>query len=512
MALKFMPGMGYIDTALLPDFPKPEDGEMFVLTDDSAPRGYASALSLDRGHVYDMGAIGSIRAPKGRNNVVGFRGNIARFDAAAGGLVETDQRVAPDAKVKVYKPSDNSVDEVVFANFLRDKVKRSGNDRNYIAEWVHLPTELEGFDQGVVDDLIARVEAKCKWLPFEVRVIGASRRFILYWSDSNSPGQGQKSYLTLAPRGRDPFNEDWKISKRFLDQYPPERVAKKEVPPPAWAQGATAISHLIYRGHAWYLRLLLNGKDAMSGCRVFVKDDTDFIVSDQCQRGDRKSADGINMQYGNQWAIDTWLLTYAIHKLGEDHIPGIGKFKPTTKNLGEIEKTDRDRMMGIARKLREVEITLTGEKSSAAMFGGAEAEEAVALYKPEYDPETGMVKLSYNGTPYIGGVGGENSGVPDQTAYWRWGGAMEDKWDGKPDLFDRLWVTTPRTGHLAQPSLRPMVLAIGHAYEKAGRHFEAERLAKNAGLTGLFNDPKLKDPKRYIMELAGQQLPGEATP
>jgi hypothetical protein len=180
---------------------------------------------------------------------------------------------------------------------------------NWNFDWPHWQTEIVGDENpDGAQRITERLSAMMQHHPYDFKVTGLQRRFLLYYSDGDHKSQQRFERYIPLPKAY-PFRSDGKLQRRYEYLYNSiMRDAGVPVPKHQAAIHGGSMRPCLYIGSAWVVRFTLDGHDPLlDRCRVYVDDDAGFICSDWCQRHDYTSYhNGINLQTGI-YDFDTWV-------------------------------------------------------------------------------------------------------------------------------------------------------------------------------------------------------------
>jgi hypothetical protein len=250
---------------------------------DMAPQ--ATALNLETGEIRDVMSVGvKQRAP------IGLR----RY------LLE-EQKGGQFAETGEFLPMTEDLYDDLEEHY------KLINNWNY--DWPHFQVEREGDeDQVARQRVIDRLTASMAHYPYDFKITGLQRRFLMYYSDGNYKSQQRYERLIPAPDHSTPFRRNGSLRRKY-DFVWNSIMRDASVPFPSTQKAKYGeLRPCLYFGPAWAVRFTLDGTDVLlERCRVYVTDDAEFICSDWCQRHDFTSySGGINLQQGI-YSFDGWV-------------------------------------------------------------------------------------------------------------------------------------------------------------------------------------------------------------
>lgn len=196
------------------------------------------------------------------------------------------------------------------------------NSWNY--DWPHVEIESAAdADPAMAAKIVERLNKSMAQHPYDFKVTGLQRRYLMYFSDGNYNSQQRFERLIPTP-DTNPFRRSGALRRKYDFIYN-SIMRDAGVPYPKDKQGVFgSLRPCLYVGPAWVVRFTLDDQDVLlDRCRVYVTDEAEFICSDWCQRHDFSSySEGINLQTGI-YSFDGWVTGPCIIKNTES-----GKFKP----------------------------------------------------------------------------------------------------------------------------------------------------------------------------------------
>lgn len=316
---------------------------------------------------------------------------------------------------------DEMVGKVCWRQWLENSYQGTDGDSSGTHyTWPHAATETAGLDPEVRQKFLDKLAVVLKDVPFEVKLQGFQRRYLLYFGPGSE--RSQTIYKTLAPVPRQsPFGapgtpEEGKLSARYRDNFTPEKVnASLQATgltgvPQAWS-GMT-VKPLLYRGPAWVVRFLLDDQDVLHGNRVWLTDDCEFISSDWCQRHDFSTYHRGMDYHAMEFDFPTWIQVGLVKKALGDR-----SFRPKHAEVKHFAV--RDIMKAAAGgELGELARLAKDCLMQLEWLGKYETVEVDGV---EYDPLRLAIKLPTNAL--IEGHGAFIHGptiAKGQMVWWRW--------------------------------------------------------------------------------------------
>lgn len=162
-------------------------------------------------------------------------------------------------------------------------------------------------DPAELERVKARLEREMADYPYEFKITGLQRRFLLYYSDGDM--HSQKAFEALLPTPEySPLRSDGTLRRPFALSYNHMMRDAKVPQPKEEYRLFGGLRPCLYRGPAYVVRFLLDGQDVLlERCRVYVDAEGNFLCSDWCQRHDYSSYNnGINLQMG-LYTFATWV-------------------------------------------------------------------------------------------------------------------------------------------------------------------------------------------------------------
>jgi hypothetical protein len=196
------------------------------------------------------------------------------------------------------------------------------NSWNY--DWPNVEVEsMADTDPAMAAKIVERLNKSMAQHPYDFKVTGLQRRYLMYYSDGNHNSQQRFERLIPQPDSN-PFRRSGALRRKYDFIYN-SIMRDAGVPYPKDKQGMFgSLRPCLYIGPAWVVRFTLDDQDVLlERCRVYVTDEAEFICSDWCQRHDFSSySNGINLQTGI-YSFDGWVTGPCVIKNTES-----GKFKP----------------------------------------------------------------------------------------------------------------------------------------------------------------------------------------
>lgn len=231
-------------------------------------------------------------------------------------------------------------------------------ENSWIYDWCHYPTEAEGELPGKREAVIAGLMDMMAEFPFKFEVIGAQRRYLMYFSDGDY--NSQRRFLRLVPRPQEyPFDNDGNLLEKYATgptmpavmQWQAKQSGEKSVleydgPPfDPTIVNKKELAPLLYCNPAWPIRFLLDDQQPAFGqCTVYVTDPQprpdgkglapQFICSDWCQRSGRDvkvETGGIDLQAA-EYTFGTWVTGPCVKRAQDE-----GKFIPKSAKVRTVQ-------------------------------------------------------------------------------------------------------------------------------------------------------------------------------
>lgn len=217
----------------------------------------------------------------------------------------------------------------VTESLLADMEDAYAAPNNWNFDWPHLKVEAEADEHPEMEAKVRqRLEAMMANYPYDFKITGLQRRYLMYFSDGNYHSQQRFERLVPAPTSN-PFRQDGKLRKKY-DWIWNSNMRDAKVPYPKDKESMYGgLTPCLYSGPAWVVRFQLDGTDVLlERCRVYVDDEANFICSDWCQRHDYTSYhNGINLQTGI-YTFDGWVTGPCLVR----NVEG-GHFKPVNATV-----------------------------------------------------------------------------------------------------------------------------------------------------------------------------------
>jgi hypothetical protein len=211
---------------------------------------------------------------------------------------------------------------------------RPRNGWNY--DWPHLGVEQ---DLTAEATLRTKLEAMMAAHPFEFKLTGLQRRFLVYFSDGNIATQ--KFFEGVAPYpDKYPYTTKGQLRKPYCGSVGTWGSAQRDAGVPTPSISGKPV---LYTGPAWAVCFTLDDQRPLHGnCVMYVNDNGDFLCSDWCQRHDFSSYGdgGINLQLG-MYTFDNWIIGPCI-----ENAMSVRAFQPRSVKVErvrvrEVEKNQR---------------------------------------------------------------------------------------------------------------------------------------------------------------------------